>query len=85
VNHVPDAAHVAQIVVEECGATPDAFLGFNQHWPCMEWRFVGALGFGGKVHATHGRVYVSCYPEDRTPAREAMIERANERLATAGQ
>lgn len=48
----------------------------------IEHRFGGLLGFGGKLHWAHGRLYVSCYQEDRTPERAAMIERANARLAT---
>lgn len=58
----------------------------------VEFRFCGKLGFGGKFHmhptsfampnARTGdyRAYVSCYPEDRTPECEALIEAANERL-----
>lgn len=61
----------------------------------VEFRFIGALGFGGKFHlhgrhfllgrdphlTTDYRCYVSCYPEDATPERQEMIERANERLS----
>jgi len=44
----------------------------------MEYRFVGALGFGGKVWLKVGEPpYVTCYPEDLTDERQAMIERAN--------
>jgi hypothetical protein len=64
---------------------------FVHLWPCGEFRFVGKLGHGGKVRQpmsivnrgewTHfGQVYVDCYPEDATPERKAMIERANTRL-----
>lgn len=91
-----------QILVEECGADDEIrypHLGmsttkaeFVHNWPCGEFRFMGDLGFGGKVRQpwsvatkgewTHGgQVYVDCYPEDSTPERKAMIERANTRLA----
>jgi hypothetical protein len=58
----------------------------------VEFRFCGKLGFGGKFHmhptsfafpnvlAGDYRAYVSCYPEDRTPERDELIEAANERL-----
>lgn len=45
-----------------------------------EWRFVGALGGGGKVHASRGKIYVDCYPEDLTEKRRAVIDAANVKL-----
>lgn len=46
-----------------------------------EYRFQGALGFGGKVWLNTGEFpYVTCYPEDLTDSREAMIRSANEAL-----
>lgn len=70
------------ILVEECGAMDSAREQFWTHWPdCVEFRFMGALGMGGKVWSTGGRVYVSCYREDETPDRLDMIRVANERLA----
>jgi hypothetical protein len=79
------------VLVAECGASPDdqygvlqAFLRYATQTPrlgALEWRFCGALGFGGKWYWDGRRAYVSCYPEDRTPEREAMVERANARLA----
>lgn len=74
------------ILVEECGAdrTEPARLDFERHWPdCREYRFMGSLGFGGKVWApsTYRRApYVSCYSEDETPERRSAIQRANARL-----
>lgn len=72
------------VLADECGAfTEDdryahSVSEFKQFWPeCREFRFIGRLGFGGKVWANDGRVYVTCYPEDETPARRT----ANERLA----
>lgn len=70
------------ILVEECGASEemrDEFLHHAQRQDRLEFRFQGALGFGGKVYLPEARV--SCYREDETPARLAMIAAANERLA----
>jgi hypothetical protein len=45
-----------QVLVEECGASAfkggcnEMFWSFRFHWPeCREFRFIGKLGFGGKV------------------------------------
>lgn len=47
----------------------------------MEYRFQGALGFGGKIWLNTGEFpYVTCYPEDLTDEREAMIRATNEVL-----
>lgn len=75
---------VYDVLVEECGALDDdqERHSFKLLWPeCVEFRFQGRLGFGGKVWHNRRRVYVTCYPEDQIPERLAMIERANERLA----
>lgn len=46
-----------------------------------EYRFQGALGFGGKVWLNTGEFpYVTCYPEDLTDEREAMIRATNDAL-----
>jgi hypothetical protein len=74
---------VFDILVEECGASSVMREEFKLNWPeCIEYRFQGLLGFGGKVWAgTVGRPpYVSCYLEDRTPKRDEMIQAANQRL-----
>lgn len=47
----------------------------------QEYRFQGLLGFGGKFWRYDGRWYVTCYPEDETPARKEMIKKTNEALA----
>jgi hypothetical protein len=83
-----------QILVEECGFRPDdgrcsfvALISANiNRWShaCHEYRFMGALGFGGKFrnNGNHNNTpYVDCYPEHETLARLKMIERANARLA----
>lgn len=75
---------VFDILVEECGAPAIMREEFKLNWPgCIEYRFKGLLGFGGKVWASHtpgGRVAVSCYPEDRTTRRDAIVKAANDRL-----
>lgn len=51
--------------------------------PCREYRFGGALGFGGKFRNNGNRdntPYVDCYPEDMTPERRDAIERTNAAL-----
>jgi hypothetical protein len=79
------------VLVEECGARESLRAEFLHHWPCGEFRFQGALGFGGKIHSRGGIIYdgvwewskklfVSCYAEDETPERREMILRANARL-----
>lgn len=92
----PDQAReVRRILEEECGVRPadryDRFVDsiiVTDATPaqgiCMEYRFMGALGFGGKFrnNGNHDNTpYVDCYREDETPDRTAMIERANARLA----
>lgn len=84
---------IYDILVEEAGADPGEYttLAFPHHWPeCREWRFKGDLGFGGKIWARriYGKngeaayhVYVTCYPEDKTSEREAIIQKTNARLA----
>lgn len=48
----------------------------------LEYRFIGHLGFGGKLWLNDSnRPYVTCYKEDETPGRLALIEAANEELA----
>jgi hypothetical protein len=49
--------------------------------PVTEWRVGGKLGFGGKFWRYDGKVFVTCYPEDRTPERDAIIKQTNEELA----
>jgi hypothetical protein len=75
---------IYDILVQECGALEDGRLSFvsNQTTDFIgEWRFCGKLGFGGKFWRNNGRMYVSCYHEDLTKERVAMITAANDRLA----
>jgi hypothetical protein len=73
------------ILVEECGANElgrSDFLAVMLNEPDIsEYRFQGKLGYGGKFWPNNGPTpYVTCYPEDETPTRRGMIERANKRL-----
>jgi hypothetical protein len=81
------------IVIEECRATAIArewgAEGFirafmDEKHPCREFRFQGALGFGGKLYYDpHAKppLRVGYYRENETPEREAMVAKANRRLA----
>jgi hypothetical protein len=79
------AAKVVQVCIEECGGKPSQFegmayfLGIDR--ALFEWRFQGALGFGGKLKWQKGRgFYVTCYREDENDERRTMMDAANERL-----
>lgn len=48
---------------------------------CVEYRFMGCLGFGGKFWNANDRWYVNCYPEDRTEELDALMKIANDALA----
>lgn len=80
---------VYDILVELGGASESARSSFRTHWPeCREWRFMGHLGFGGKIWATRSwaeslsrrPIYVNYYPEDRTDERDQIQIWINERL-----
>jgi hypothetical protein len=46
-----------------------------------EYRFIGTLGFGGKLYYTHSKgFYVSCYREDETPEILETINKINNLL-----
>lgn len=85
------ATAIYDVLVQECGASPepdqrDYFVHSltDASHPCPEYRFQGKLGFGGKFRNNGNNAdtpYVDCYPEDETPARRAMIDHANARLA----
>lgn len=69
-----------KVLIDEAGASEYDDMGFSSlAGDFTEWRFRGKLGFGGKVwHASFShKVYISCYPEDRTPERIEIIERVN--------
>jgi hypothetical protein len=81
------------ILREECGYTGDPYDGrgfiraivtADKTHVCDEFRFIGALGFGGKFRNNgncENTPHVDCYSENKTPERLAMIKRANARLA----
>lgn len=87
------AQAVLKILKDECGYTADPYNGEgfmraittveNDH-ACSEYRFIGAIGSGGKFrnNGNHNNTpYVDCYSESETPERLTMIERANKKLA----
>lgn len=74
------------IVVQECGANEcerEHFVYDMTTHPAgtqSEWRFQGAIGFGGKLYFSYNRWYVGCYNEEETPYVKLMIAEANARL-----
>lgn len=85
------ALSILQILIEECGYTAEAgrradfVRSIVKDEPrCLEYRFMGALGSGGKFrnNGNNDNVpYVDCYAESSTPAIVAMIDRANKQIA----
>ncbi len=80
------------ILVNVCGAAESERPWFLQNQRAAdhptEWRFRGHLGHGGKFWRVPGyrleddvRLYVTCYREDETPSRLAMITEANRQLS----
>lgn len=89
---VSQAESILTVLKEECeyGAFGHSGESFVQSitdfdpYPCTEWRFCGALGFGGKFrnNGNNDNVpYVDCYSEDETSERLEMIKKANIRIA----
>lgn len=83
---VVQADAIYDILVEHCGASNsafsrDLFVSTQTCSTCVEYRFQGAIGFGGKFWVNDERLYVSCYPEEETPKVLKMIEAANTALA----
>ncbi len=91
-----DARVVLKVLIEECGYRVldphdgEAFVSAivvpqpEGRGACTEYRFCGELGSGGKFRNNGNKdcvPYVDCYPENETPARLAMIDNANKRLA----
>lgn len=78
---------VYDVLIREAGATNSESdrMQFQNFWDRSddpdEYRFMGLLGFGGKFWNGRSDWHVSCYPEDRTPERDAIIERTNSALA----
>lgn len=86
---MPDPNAVYDVLVREAGAFghPDDKASFVYAHTAMrltrhyEYRFMGALGFGGKYRSETNTV--DCYPEDLTPERAEIITRTNAALAKA--
>jgi hypothetical protein len=79
-----DAHRVYDLLVEYVSADEDDRLAFVRYLtePAgmgnHEWRFMGSLGFGGKLRFNPWRgAYIDCYPEDRTAERDAAIAMVN--------
>lgn len=77
------------ILVEHAGASTNLYdkecfvshaINKDRFYKLTEYRFCGNLGFGGKFWRNDGKIYVSCYPEDETPARKKIIEKVNKLL-----
>ena len=76
------------ILTDICKAKPNDletfqyYLSIDHATSYIEYRFQGALGFGGKVWlCLDGRgVFVTCYSEDETPERLNIINKANKLL-----
>lgn len=81
------ARAVYAVLIAECGANLgdlDSFVcEFSKSEPTGEWRFQGALGFGGKFR--YPQMCVDCYREDENPRRLDMIASANAKLKELSQ
>jgi hypothetical protein len=80
---IPEAdCHKIYDILLEAGATERWREDFVMHMSgtTREYRFGGVLGFGGKFYNYADRWYISCYPEDRTDERAALIETINAKL-----
>ena len=72
-------------LMKTCGAQEsgrEAFVALLTHDEAVrEYRFIGSLGFGGKVWFNQDGVeHVNCYSEDWTPERRTMMDKANKAL-----
>lgn len=82
----PGTAERVRCIVEDAFGPGywDGFQGYICEDSGMhghEWRFGGALGFGGKLSLSGGRLYVSCYPDDLTLVRRIAMDQVNADLA----
>ena len=81
-----DANAVYDILVEHAGEVVDEysrqrFVDAQMAYVEREYRFMGALGFGGKFRRRYDDVwFVACYPEDMNPHRQAVIDATNAAL-----
>lgn len=85
-----DARHVWSILCSYAGAsdTDSDWVQFRQWWDRFdgkpdEYRFMGSLGFGGKLYRDRQGMRVNYYREHETSERHAIIEATNAALARA--
>lgn len=77
------SAHaVYTALIEFAGANTNGRQDFVEAWPTItEYRFGGLLGSGGKFWISRNEWFVTCYPEDETPERTAVVGETNAVLA----
>lgn len=78
-----EAEAIYDVLVAQAGASEAQRPDFVHHATTRgitEYRFQGVLGFGGKVWNDSGGWRVTCYPEDRTEARDEAITATNNLL-----
>lgn len=76
------AGAIYDVLVRFAGANEadwETFAWLHVTARCDEYRFMGALGFGGKFWCHDWRV--SAYPEDITLERQQVIDETNAALA----
>jgi hypothetical protein len=82
-----DQAHLVYDILSYLAGASDAgrdtFVDVQVNSAPDEYRFVGALDFGGKFWNCNGRWYVSAYPEDylRDSDMERKVGATNDALA----
>jgi hypothetical protein len=79
---IKKANSIYDLLVKYCKALESERASFvcnmtEPDFSCHEWRFRGNLGFGGKFYHD---MRISCYPEDRTKDRDAIIDKVNDEL-----
>lgn len=83
--------HAYQVLCDYGGAPKEPDMEFlracmEDHETCLEWRFQGHFGFGGKFRRDgDGRHYVSYYQENYTEALDSLARSINTRLDTLSQ
>jgi len=84
---LPELANAVWDVLVDCAHASnhewqrEAFVNYaTGRTEISEYRFQGALGFGGKVRIG-SEWQVTCYSEDANVRREAIIKRTNQALA----
>lgn len=78
-----EANAVYDILQREAGAPEsmrEDFIFHQTQEVCVEYRFQGSLGFGGKFWRNVSGWYVDCYPEDNNDYRKHVQHQTNEAL-----